>query len=231
MTASMRSPSLLDETCPGCLLLGAIEGLEDGLVLVDVRGRVFHLNPSARTLLGLGDRRVVGAPLRRLLAAPALAAFWASAVQAKGPVAADLPLAPGSGRLVRATVARCRSGSGKPLGRALLLRDVSRESRLRIELPTAVARRLLEMTGAVTEEAPHASLTRRERQVLALLAAGLRNRAIALRLGISPHTVASHLKRLYGKAGVSNRAQAVAFALALRVPPERGSGVDHPPNG
>lgn len=54
------------------------------------------------------------------------------------------------------------------------------------------------------------SLTAREAQVLALLAEGLVNKQIAARLGISRHTVKTHLAALFHKLGVSTRAEAVA---------------------
>jgi DNA-binding NarL/FixJ family response regulator len=54
------------------------------------------------------------------------------------------------------------------------------------------------------------ALTPREREVLALLADGLSNRAIAGRLGISEHTVKFHVSTIYGKLGAANRAEAVA---------------------
>jgi DNA-binding NarL/FixJ family response regulator len=56
------------------------------------------------------------------------------------------------------------------------------------------------------------SLSPREREILALLAAGLDQRAIAARLVISPKTVATHIQHLLEKLGVGSRAQAVAFA-------------------
>ena len=56
------------------------------------------------------------------------------------------------------------------------------------------------------------SLTPREREVLALLAAGRDQRAIAAELVISSKTVATHIQRILGKLGVASRAQAVAFA-------------------
>jgi DNA-binding NarL/FixJ family response regulator len=55
-------------------------------------------------------------------------------------------------------------------------------------------------------------LTRREREVLALLATGRTNRAIAERLFISHKTVARHVANIFGKLGVSSRAAATAFA-------------------
>jgi ATP/maltotriose-dependent transcriptional regulator MalT len=59
---------------------------------------------------------------------------------------------------------------------------------------------------------PPAGLTARELGVLRLLAAGLRNRDIAARLGISEHTVHRHLSNLYRKLDVSSRTAAAAFA-------------------
>lgn len=56
------------------------------------------------------------------------------------------------------------------------------------------------------------ALTERERDVLALLADGLNQDAIAHELFISPKTVASHLQRILKKLGVHSRAQAVALA-------------------
>lgn len=58
--------------------------------------------------------------------------------------------------------------------------------------------------------APPEPLTAREAQILALLAEGLVNKQIAARLGISRHTVKTHLAALFHKLGVSTRAEAVA---------------------
>jgi two-component system, NarL family, nitrate/nitrite response regulator NarL len=55
-------------------------------------------------------------------------------------------------------------------------------------------------------------LTRREREVLVLMAGGFGTNAIAQNLFISPKTVATHIQRILAKLGVHNRAQAVAFA-------------------
>ena len=57
-----------------------------------------------------------------------------------------------------------------------------------------------------------ARLTKRERQVLGLLAAGRTQPEIASELVISPKTVGTHLERIIGKLGVHSRAQAIALA-------------------
>jgi DNA-binding CsgD family transcriptional regulator len=56
-------------------------------------------------------------------------------------------------------------------------------------------------------------LTAREREVLALMAAGDSNRTIAGELGLSPKTVNRHVENIFGKLSVSSRAAAVAKAL------------------
>ena len=55
-------------------------------------------------------------------------------------------------------------------------------------------------------------LTEREREVLPLLADGLPNKAIALRLGISEHTVKFHVGAILSKLGASSRTEAVVLA-------------------
>ena len=61
-------------------------------------------------------------------------------------------------------------------------------------------------------DSPFAALSARERQVLALMADGLSNTAIAERLTISEKTVRNHASNLFDKLGVWSRAQAIVFA-------------------
>ncbi|SDT70772.1 HD domain-containing phosphohydrolase [Jiangella sp. DSM 45060] len=58
-----------------------------------------------------------------------------------------------------------------------------------------------------------AGLSDREIEVLRLLAAGLANREIAARLGISRRTAEHHVQHVYGKIGYSTRAAAALFAM------------------
>jgi DNA-binding NarL/FixJ family response regulator len=58
----------------------------------------------------------------------------------------------------------------------------------------------------------HELLRGREREILALLAAGHPNKVIARRLGISEKTVKSHLTNIYRQIGVTDRVQAALWA-------------------
>ena len=67
--------------------------------------------------------------------------------------------------------------------------------------------------AAPQEPALPDGLTPREAEVLALIARGLTNREIAADLVVSEATVKSHVNHLFAKAGVRDRAQAVAYAF------------------
>ncbi|GIE97197.1 helix-turn-helix transcriptional regulator [Paractinoplanes rishiriensis] len=79
------------------------------------------------------------------------------------------------------------------------------------------ARRVFRQLGAAPDlagletRAP-GGLTRRETEVLRLVAAGLTNRGIAAELFLSERTVARHVANIFGKLGVANRSAATAYA-------------------
>ena len=86
-------------------------------------------------------------------------------------------------------------------------------------LEQAVAEALVAATTEVPEPARSAKstrpagLSRREGEVLALVAQGLTNIQIAERLVISPRTVNAHLHAIYYKLGVATRSAATRFAM------------------
>jgi len=68
--------------------------------------------------------------------------------------------------------------------------------------------------SSVTEIAPFAEpLTKREGEVLQMLASGLGNKEIAARLAISDHTAKFHVASILGKFGASTRTEAVAIGI------------------
>ena len=70
----------------------------------------------------------------------------------------------------------------------------------------------LERFDAAATADPH-GLSRRELEVIRLVASGKSNREIAAVLVISEHTVARHVQNIFAKLGLSSRAAATAFAF------------------
>ena len=60
-------------------------------------------------------------------------------------------------------------------------------------------------------------LTRRELEILRLLAGGARTKILAERLHVSPATVRNHVQNIFGKMGVHSRLEAVAYANQRRL--------------
>jgi DNA-binding NarL/FixJ family response regulator len=69
-----------------------------------------------------------------------------------------------------------------------------------------------ERVGGVASD-PYETLTGRERQILRLIAEGLRNREIATRLNISPRTAETHRASVMSKLGMRRSAEVVRYAL------------------
>lgn len=85
-----------------------------------------------------------------------------------------------------------------------------------VEAVNAVAagRRYLDpRVAAILRDAPGADLSPREKEVLALLAAGLTGEQVAQRLVLSPETVRTHVRKAMTKLEADTRTQAVARAL------------------
>jgi len=73
--------------------------------------------------------------------------------------------------------------------------------------------------SANPEPIPGYDLTRREREVLALLIKGLNNREIAERLCVSRSTAKAHVSNILSKLAVSNRGEAIAMAIQHKLIP------------
>ena len=116
-----------------------------------------------------------------------------------------------------------------------LLKDVSRETlfetiyaaaRGELLVQPQIMARILSHTAPPTGHTatyaatvPRLPLTERERAVLAAVARGERNKEIALRLGVTEHTIKAHLSSIYTKLDVDSRASAVARAIELGILP------------
>jgi DNA-binding NarL/FixJ family response regulator len=121
--------------------------------------------------------------------------------------------------VARARLELARSLSA--LGRAAAAREEAQRaidlwSELHAELEISRARALLAsfetLAPAPSEKSRAAGLSRREIEVLKLVADGLNNQAIGERLFVSEHTVHRHIANILNKLSVSSRAAAVAQA-------------------
>lgn len=83
----------------------------------------------------------------------------------------------------------------------------------------AAAQRLMRHFTQPASPTPLSELTPREREVLALIASGVNNAAIAARLGVTGKTVGNHISNIFTKLQVSGRADAIAKA--------RQAGIGH----
>src|SRR3546814_17173480 len=86
---------------------------------------------------------------------------------------------------------------------------------LGLDLAIATAEAVAEPSAPFvsTARASDDPLTTREREVVALLAEGLGNKAIATELGITAKTAMHHTSAIYRKLGVRGRSEAAAWAV------------------
>ena len=61
-----------------------------------------------------------------------------------------------------------------------------------------------------------ALLTKREQELIPLVANGLTNKEISTQLGVSEHTIKNHLFRIYEKLGISSRVELILYAVSER---------------
>ena len=87
-----------------------------------------------------------------------------------------------------------------------------------------VARQLRGPFGPPGDSLDDHNLTPRERDVLALVARGLPNRAIGESLGITERTARTHVSNILAKLGLTSRTQAALFAVEQGIEPDAERG-------
>jgi predicted ATPase/DNA-binding NarL/FixJ family response regulator len=219
-----RAVALLEEGLAQCRAAGHQRDV--GAALLRLGLAVWRQGDAARALAylreSLGLRRALG---NRLSIAECLEAVAMVAAGTNEPeraarllgAAAGLrdaggtPLPPVERPDHEASAAAARSA----LGEAAFAAAWAAGAALTLEQAVAEALGAREMPPAPVAPTPRdpAGLTRREVEVLRLLAAGRSNRAIAREFSLSVRTVERHIANLYGKIDAANRAEATAYAV------------------
>lgn len=137
--------------------------------------------------------------------------LWQLQVEMPGVAVLALSEANATARVLAALQAGARGCLPKTVtGAELLAAAQSAANGAPVLHPTSTAALLTQLRG---DAAPVESLTPRETEVLKAVAGGQTNKAIALTLGISEHTVKFHLGSAMAKLNASSRAEAVAIAM------------------
>ena len=198
----------------------ALDAIEEGVLVQDSATQVVYANRAAGELLGLDRDELRG---RSELPAPCeclsesgetLPDRWPGVDalrtgRSQRPRVMGLPRPDGRVRWVRA--------SARVIGQSVLtsLLDVTALRHAEADAATLASR--LHAGGAGNGHAKTAGkgvLSRREHQVVELLAGGKTGEEVAGLLGISPATVRVHVRNATGKLGATTRTQAVAIAVA-----------------
>jgi PAS domain S-box-containing protein len=198
----------------------ALAGTGDGAVIIGNDGRVTFWNAAAERILGHASGEVLGRPCCEVfvgyddngntLCTPGCQIM--SLVRLREPVHSfDMRTRTKAGRPIWINVSVLSTdGTSGPLV-VHLFRDVTAAK----ELVTLIHERLT--PAALVETNGASTLSRRELEVLRLLAEGLGNTAIAQRLGLHGGTIRNHVQSILAKLGVHSRLQAVAHASKHRL--------------
>ena len=96
-----------------------------------------------------------------------------------------------------------------------LLKDTLADELIRIIREVHLGKRPMSanVRASLAERAEHRHVTPRELQVIELLSQGMRNKEIAVLLGISEETVQVHLRNIYMKLNINDRTAVLAVAM------------------
>jgi len=202
----------------------------DGAFAVNPHQRITYWGASAERLLGHAAKDVVGKPCYEILGGKDADNYrvcrpdcpvMANARRGRPTSDYDLLCTAANGQVSRINVTVAVSRKNRHDFEVLhLFRDVTERRRIEEfarKASTTLHQLLDEADGGPVEEVeedptPLPRLSRREIQVLRLLAAGTNTQQIAETLSIRPLTARNHVSRLLTKLGVDSRLQAVVYA-------------------
>lgn len=201
----------------------------DGMFVVDREQVIVHWNDSAERILGFSRDQVIGRRCYEVLAGrerqnrpycrrdcPVISKARRGRVSENY----DLCCVTADGQARWLNIGILIPNKGPMKGCAVhLFRDVTERRKVE-EFARRAARVLRELRLSAGDEAidadpsptPTPSLSRRENEVLRLLATGMKTKQIAEALGIRPLTARNHISRLLNKLGAESRLEAILYA-------------------
>jgi PAS domain S-box-containing protein len=218
------------------LLEAALNTLRDMFFVVDSDRRLVRWNRELCSMTGLDDDEVEGRRLTVLVHQDDRATMdqWFARVNEDGSATMEAQLLVDSGNYVpyEFTGARLKDGEGRPMGVCGIARNISQRRQTEQHLKQAireviddatwfaqsVLEKMTQVSSSGSSSIKASDLTDRERQVIEMIAKGMKNNQIAKELGLSYATIRNYVARIYGKLDVHSRAEAVIWAR------ERGFG-------
>ena len=206
----------------------ALNRVGDGVCAVSPEGRVLFWNRAAERILGHAGREVTGRPCCDVFAGHDehgnrichAGCQVMTLVRMQEPVQHfDMLTRTRDGRAVWldvSIVALPQATAGDAVAGGFVLLHIFRDVTATRELLDVVRTR----HGPPSLDAPNgtaAPLTRREIEILRLVAQGAPTKTVAERLHLSPATVRNHVQNILGKLGAHNRLEAVAYATRHRL--------------
>ena len=197
----------------------------DGVCAIGVDGRIVFWNRAAERLLGHAAREVVGKPCCDVFVGRDPAGnrlcYQGCHVQTlvkRGETVEHFQMATRTkaGRPVWLDISILVVPGARPDAASILhlFRDITASK----EIEALVGERPAQaQSSAPPEGPPPPELTRREFEILRLIASGANTRTMAEQLHVSPTTVRNHVQHILGKLGVHSRLEAVAYATRHRL--------------
>jgi PAS domain S-box-containing protein len=205
-------------------LAPALAAAGDGACVVGADGRIVLWNRAAEKILGYPARETLGRPCCDVFVGHdddgnrlCYQGCHVMTLMDLGETirSFDMKTRSKAGQPVWLNVSILRLPEAGPSGAATvhLFRDVTADK----ELLALIHERRAATEAREAGVDPQAVLSRRELEVLRLLAIGLNTRAAAERLHVSPATVRNHVQNLFAKLDVHSRLEAVAHATRHRL--------------
>jgi PAS domain S-box-containing protein len=192
----------------------------DGVCAITGDGKIVLWNRSAERILGYSAREVLGRPCCEVFVGRDAAGnrlcyrgCHVMTLVTRGELVQHFDMATRTkiGKAIWINVSIVIAPGARPEQATVvhLFRDVTASH----EIEGLVRERLAQAIARPSDEgSPIPELTRRELEILRLLAGGANTRTMAGRLHVSPATVRNHVQNILGKLGVHSRLEAAAYA-------------------